>query len=105
MPPKLDTPPLAIYKTIAEYSPAYGDFVVWSGWFVTWNGVVSNYDEETGSIDIIFSTLPFLLFTMDPAEQAKNTKKLTLAKIRTSANGVFSVCQHNYTHNVTVWYI
>lgn len=105
MPQKIDTPPLAIYKPISEYAPAYGDFIIWSGWFVTWHGVVSNYDIESGQIQAIFSTIPFLLFTMSPNEQTKNSRSLNLEKIRNSSNGVFSACQHNYTHNVTVWYI
>lgn len=98
-------PPLAMYKPISEYSPAYGDFIVWSGWFVTWNGVVSNYDVDTSELDIVFSTLPFLLFTMHPEEQEKHRRKISLVQIRNSANGIFAICQHDYIHNVTIWYI
>lgn len=105
MPPKVDTPPLAIYRAISDYTPAYGDFIIWSGWFVTWHGVVTNYNIESGQIDAIFSTIPFLLFTMSPSEQVKNSKKINLDKVRNSSNGIFSVCQHNYAHNVAVWYI
>ena len=111
---------LAVYKNISDYVPAYGDFVIWTGWFVTWCGVVSNYApgermgdnntliaklSEEERISIIFSTMSFLLFTMTEKEQKKNTRILNLDKIRNSANGVFAISQHDYVHNVTVWYI
>jgi len=102
---KTEMPPLAIYKSIAEYAPAYGDFVVWTGWFVTWHGVVTQYDSEEGELSMIFSTLPFLLFTMDANKQKEEIRTLSLSKLRSSANGVFAICQHDYAHNTTVWYI
>jgi hypothetical protein len=102
---KAEPPPLAIYRSISSYIPVYGDFVVWSGWFVTWNGVVSSYDDVKEQLEIVFSTLPFLLFTMEPKEQNKNKRTIDLDNIRNSSNGNFAVCQHDYAHNVTVWYI
>ena len=103
--PKTEALPLAIYKNVSDYAPAYGDFVIWTGWFVSWCGVVSNYDPEEEKLSIIFSTMSFLLFTMTEQEQKKNTRILNLDKIRNSANGVFAICQHDYAHNVTIWYI
>jgi hypothetical protein len=102
---KTEMPPLAVYRNISDYAPAYGDFVVWSGWFVTWHGVVTQYDNNKEEISIIFSTLPFLLFTMGSDQQSKELKTLQLTKIRNSPNGVFAICQHDYKNNVTIWYI
>ena len=103
--PKVESPPLAVYRSISDYSPAYGDFIVWSGWFVTWHGVISNYNVDDEQLDVVFSTLPFLLFTMESKEQDKNKRTISLDKIRESSNGNFAICQHDYVHNVTIWYI
>lgn len=102
---KQEMPPLAIYKSIKDYKPEYGDFIVWTGWLTTWHGVVTNYFAEEGQLNVIFSTLPFLLFTMDDAEQEKETRILNLSKVRNSANGVFSVCQFDRANNTPIWYI
>lgn len=98
-------PPLAAYRRISDYVPTYGDFIIWAGWLTSWNGVVSNYEEDSKKLHVVFSTLPFLLFTMSDAEIEKNTRIIDLDKIRTSPNGVFSVCQHDFKNNTTVWYI
>ena len=103
--PAIDLPPLAIYRRVSDYVPAYGDFIVWSGWISSWHGVVSYSDPESNNVSVIFSTLPFLLFTMDNKMQEKETRILPLAFIRNSSNGVFAICQHDYIHNATIWYI
>lgn len=100
-----DLPPLAQYKSVAEYIPRYGDMIVWAGWFSTWYGVVSDFDEKTGELVIIFAGLPYLLFTMDEQEQKKETRRVSLDKIQKSPHGVFAVHQHDYTRNVSIWFI
>jgi len=45
---RTDLPPLAQYRSISEYSPKYGDYIVWAGWFVKWCGIVTNFDAQTG---------------------------------------------------------
>jgi hypothetical protein len=98
-------PPLAQYKSLADYSPAYSDFVVWSGWITTWHGIVSYYDQDTDELHVIFSNVPFLLFTMSDDEMKKETRKIKLGTIRNSAKGVWAIQQHDYTKNASVWYI
>lgn len=95
---------IARYRPIVTYIPTIGDYIVWAGWFSTWHGLVVGFDRETEDVSIVFAGLPFLLFTMDPAEQKKETKVLKLAKIRSSANGTFATSQQTegYTQ---VWYI
>ena len=78
---KTSLPPLVQYKDIRNYTPAYGDFVIWSGLMTTWCGVVSNYNKESKSLSIIFSGVPFVLFTLMPSEQAKETKEMKLEDI------------------------
>ncbi len=104
---KIDSalPPLAQYHNITDYIPRYGDFIVWSGWFTTWNGVVVSYDVNTSEVVIIFASIPFLLFTLEEHEMAKATRRLQLSMIKSSTHGTFAVNQHDYTRNATIWYI
>lgn len=100
-----DLPPLAQYRDINEYVPHYGDTVVWSGWFTTWFGVISDFDAESGELGVIFAGMPFLLFTMKEPEMQKETRRLPLAKVQGSAHGTFAIHQHDYTRNISVWFI
>ena len=100
-----DLPPLAIYKRVVEYVPQYGDFIVWTGWFSTWVGVVTHFDKNTNELHVIFSTIPYLLFTMSDVEQKKETRKIDINKIKSSQSGTYAVLQRDYQHNVNVWYI
>lgn len=96
---------LAQYRRLSEYTPAYGDFVVWSGWFTTWHGVVSNYDQQTDELYIIFANIPFLLFTMSSEEQERETKKIKLSKIKNASQGNWAIQQHDPIRNTIVWYV
>lgn len=96
---------LAQYRPLSDYVPAYGDYVVWSGWIATWHGVVANYDPKEDELYIIFAGVPFLLFTMTEEEQKKATRKIKLAKIKNAAQGNWAVQQHLQAHNAVVWYI
>ncbi len=100
-----EIPPLAQYRRLADYVPAYGDYVVWSGWFTTWHGVVSNFDPKTNELYIIFAGVPLLLFTMGEDEQKKETNKIKLSKIKNASQGSWAIQQHDRTHNAIVWYI
>lgn len=104
-PQNTDLPPLAHYRGLDEYKPSYGDFVIWTGWFTTWHGVVTNYDEEAREVSIIFSGVPFVLFTLADDEQEKETRKIKLSQIRAAAHGKWAIQQHDYTRNANIWYI
>lgn len=101
----VDLPPLANYRNLQDYVPAYGDFVVWSGWFTTWFGVVANYEQNTGDVHIIYAGLPFLLFTSTDEEQRRDTRRIQLSALRMSNKGKYAILQHDFTKNASVWYI
>jgi len=98
---KVELPELAAYKPISSYVPKYGDYIVWSGWLSTWHGFITNYDQD-GYVHVIFSGLPMLLVTMDPEEQAKETRKVLLSKIKQSV-GEFAVLSSEKAQQV--WYV
>ena len=102
---RLDLPPLAQYKPRSEYNPQYGDYIVWSGWFTTWHGLVTNYDKNSGELYVVFAGVPFLLFMMNEQELVKETKKLKIADIKGATNGKYAIQQHDQSKNAVVWYI
>ena len=101
----MDNVMLAQYKQIADYVPSYGDLVFRAGWINSAIGVISNYDKKTDELYIIFSSLPLLLLTMTVEEQAKNTEKIRLDKLKDAPKGKWAIQQHDKTHNAVVWYI
>ena len=96
---------LAQYRALANYTPAYGDFVVWSGLVTSWHGVVSNYNQQTNEVYIIFASIPFMLFTMDNEEQERETRKINLSKIKNATKGTWAIQQHDSIRNTVVWYV
>lgn len=94
-----------MYRDRSAYVPAHGDFVIWTGWWTTWHGIVSNYNLDTGELDIIFSNIPYLLFNMDDAQQKRETIQISLAKIKNSLNGTWAIQQHDAKSGATIWYI
>lgn len=102
---KLDMPQLANYAPLPTYVPMYGDFVVWSGLFSTWFGVVCNWDDKTQQLGIIFDGLPLLLLTMAELDYSKNTRHVSLGKIRNSSPGTWAVFRHDQKHNAIVWFV
>jgi len=98
-------PALAHYRAIDKYKPQYGDFVVWSGWFTTWTGLVSDFDKNTGEVSVVFANVPFILLTLRDPEMPGATRKIPLSQIQGSTHGVFAVLQHNHDQNVNVWFI
>lgn len=102
---QVDQPPLAQYKNRKDYVPQYGDFIVWTGFITTWHGVVSSFNKDTNELNIIFSCVPFLLFTMPEEDQIKETKSIKLGDIKNAPNGKFAIQQYSKQHNTTIWYI
>jgi hypothetical protein len=77
--------------------------LIWARWFSTWHGLVVGYDKNTDEISVIFAGLPFLLFTMDESDHAKETRKIKLGDIRRASNGKFAIQTIEGTN--AVWYI
>lgn len=100
-----DLPHLAQYRSISEYLPHYGDYVVWTGWLSTWHGLVTDFDEATGDVSVIFAGMPYLLFTLTPEEQVRETRKLKLSAIHAARHGTFAVNEHDHTRNASIWYV
>lgn len=100
---RAELPPLAQYRPRARYTPQYGDYVVFSGWFSTWHGIVRHYDKNTDVLEIIFAGVPYLLLQMSEQEQDKETYKIKLSEIRHARNGKYAVQQQDT--GTSIWYI
>lgn len=98
-------PPLAQYRPRSEYIPQYSDYIVWSGWFTTWHGLIIDYDKETNKIYALMSGVPYLLFTMPPIDFPKETVVLNLDQIKRASNGKFAIQHHDQAQNAVIWYI
>ena len=103
--PKIENPNLAQWTTLSDYTPTYGDYVVWSGWMTSWHGFVVAYDVKDSTVSIIFEGLPFLLLTASSDSYEKLTRKINLDKIKNATRGTWSIQRHDYTRNTNVWYI
>ena len=103
--PEIQAPPLAVFKSIADYVPAYSDFIIWAGWFRTWYGVVLDYDTDKQQVAIAFEGTPRLLFTMQDDEIRASLKTVSLPDIRKRKwlKGCWYVQKSNNGQNV--WYI
>lgn len=102
---KQDAPALASYLQLDQYIPQYGDFVIWSGWITTWVGVVCDYNNKMDEITIIFSGVPFVLFTLTDSEQIKEMRRFKLDKIKSSSKGVWAINRHDSQKNSSIWFI
>lgn len=100
-----DPPPLAQYKSRREYEPQYGDYLVWSGWFTTWHGLIIDYDNRTNKLTAIVAGVPFILFTMDPSNFDKESIRLDLDHVRKAPNGKYAFQRHDQSQNAIIWYI
>lgn len=100
---RLTLPPLAYHRPRTLYTPTYGDIIIWTKWFTTWYGVVTNNVDD--QINVIFEGLPILLFTMNEAEQGKNTFNLKLSEVRNAKNGKYSILQRDPTTRENIWYV
>lgn len=102
---KFESVALMQFKDLAVYIPTISDFVVWSGWFTTWTGVVSGYDQKTDEVLIIFSGMPYGLSVMFEDEYNKNTKKIPLADIKKAWKGSWHFQHHDTKLNAVYWYV
>lgn len=95
---------LANFSSLSKYKPAVGDFVIWTGWFSVWFGLVSEIGPR-GALSVVFSKVPSMLFSMTEAEQLRASKIINLADITSAWSGTFAVQQFNQVHRATIWYI
>lgn len=100
---KVDMPPLAQYKNRSQYVPSYGDYIIWSGWFTQWHGIVTAYDDKSGDVSIIFAGIPYLLFTMPEQQYAKETTIIPLHKLQNAPNGKYAI--QTVQGGNAIWYI
>ena len=98
-------PPLIQYKDLQTYIPAYGDFIIWTGIITTWCGIVTNYDKTSNSLSVIYNGVPFVLFTLSPEEQIKETQTVKLEDLKNAPKGKYAIQQRDHTNNTTIWYI
>ena len=101
----MQAPALARYMPKANYVPDVGDFVIWSGWFKTWYGVVSETSADGKMVSIVFEGLPSLLFTSTEPEQLARTHQIPLSQIINSMSGTWALQKHDTQHNATIWFI
>lgn len=73
---------LARYKTITQYEPRFGDFVIKLGLFSAGFGFVIDYDKSTGNISIAKEGTPRLLVTMNEEELGRNIKIVSIDTVR-----------------------
>lgn len=103
--PKMDMPPLARFSNLEDYVPAYGDVVIWAGWLTTWIGVVSDFDRDTNTLQIVFNGVPYVLFTLRPEEYVQHMRKISMTDIRGATKGVWAIQKHDTQRNTVVWYV
>jgi hypothetical protein len=94
---------LAHYDSIKKWNPQIGDFVIWHGWFQHYFGVISGFDKEDNSIEIIKQGLPILLFDMPPEQHDKNKIKVDIGEIKASRGGKYAAFRA-YGNNI-IWYV
>jgi len=101
----VEAPPLARFLPITQYAPEVGDFIIWSGWFRTWYGVVGDISPDGQELSVIWEGLPFLLFTLTGSEQKESSQMVKLEQIVSCKPGNFSVMKHDAQHNTPIWYV
>ena len=102
---KIELPQLANFTSLEQYSPQYGDLVIWAGFFSVWFGFVINLNDKQNEINVIFGGLPLFLLTMSETEQARSIYKIHLSKIKTASKGTWAILRHDLKHNAVIWYI
>lgn len=95
--------PLAFYKSLSDYEPKVGDFIIWAGWFFTKYGIVTDFDKS--SIYVVLDGLPVLLITMDTSDYEENTRKISISKIKSASKGSFSILQTDEKSKQPIWYL
>lgn len=102
---KQEGPILAQTLNLQDYLPAYGDFIIWSGWFGTTYCLVVGYAPTTHTLTAIMSGNPAVLFTLGDSEQTSRTRNLTMEQINQASRGTFAVLRQDKKTNSNVWYI
>lgn len=97
--------PLAQYFGIDKYNPEYGDFVIKTGLLSTSFGLVTDYDRETDEVKIIMSGVPFVLLTLNDAEQIAKTKSFKLSDIKYARHGTWAISKNDEQTKTIVWFI
>lgn len=94
---------LAYYKSISQYKPLVGDFIICHGWiFKRWIGIVRNINTD-GTITIAKAGLPVLLLTMSQAKMDKRSTDIDIEDIRVTKSGKYAILQ--ITPDGGVWYV
>src|SRR5271169_6499176 len=93
---------LAYFKSLVEWTPRVGDFIIWHGWLQHWFGVVSQIDPD-GSLHIVNQGMPLLLFGLSQPQMDKNTRVVHLTDVQTSTGGKYATIQAH--GNNIVWYV
>lgn len=94
---------LARFRNLSEYVPDVGDFIIEVGWFKTRFGVVSGV--RTNVISVVFSSLPFTLYTSTEEDQKKNTQDIHISDIVRSKAGHYTISKAKSEDGLVVMYI
>lgn len=100
----VELPALAQYKSLLNWTPEYGDFIIYSGWFSSSCGFIIDYDGES-ELSVIWSGVPYILLTLTPEEQKQAVKKISLTKIQSATTGTYAVQQSDKSTKEKVWFI
>lgn len=88
--------PIAHYKSLKQYRPQIGDFIICHGWFTHYYGLIIRMTDR--DITIVTCSIPHLLFAMSPEEIESSTKTISLRTISNSRN-TYAIIQNS------VWYL
>ncbi len=91
------------YREIGSYQPRVGDFVIWSGWFTSWHGIVTGVDQKAGTFKAVFATLMSNLANLEQDEICKETREIGLSKVRKSWAGAWSAM--TVERSEQIWYV
>lgn len=100
---KVESPPLAAYRSISNYEPQYGDLIFRCGWFRSYYGIVNNYDKANAIVSVVMEGTPQLLLTLLPDEIQASELLFNLRDIRGKRKGSWSAIQ--LENGQQVWYI
>ena len=93
---------LAFYKSMQEWEPAVGDYLVHHGWFTHWFGVISQVNPDN-TIELVKSGLPVLLLTMNNSKMEKSKTHLDVADIKSARGGKYAAVK--CIQNSIVWHV
>lgn len=88
-------------RPIVSWSPRHGDYLIWSGWFSTWYGVL--IDHPT-SDECVFTVAGLPLLLVD-SSRSKAVCRLSTDEIRSSRSGRFAIIRQSYDTQVPIWYV